>query len=230
MGNRPKRLGAIDGSERTSSALQRSRASGVRLLAWRVERLRRERQARRHQQHPSGDRRLRSPRALRHGPRVQRRELQHLRRTTKGLAPDVGRLRGPSPAPRRRSPGRKDDPRRSDDRIGPEITKHRITWSANPDGSVRQLWESTGPNGEWTVAFDGKYTRKVTSQVGRPRPGTYGLARRKRHRGHTRDNANQADPRRRRKRFAQEQRRLSRLRWELEDTPARSCPPAPASE
>jgi hypothetical protein len=41
-----------------------------------------------------------------------------------------------------------------------KITKHRITWSANPDGSVRQLWESTGPNGEWTVAFDGKYTRK----------------------------------------------------------------------
>jgi hypothetical protein len=38
--------------------------------------------------------------------------------------------------------------------------KHRITWSANQDGTVRQLWESTGPNGEWTVAFDGKYTRK----------------------------------------------------------------------
>jgi hypothetical protein len=41
-----------------------------------------------------------------------------------------------------------------------KTTKHRITWSANPDGTVRQLWESTGPNGEWTVAFDGKYTRK----------------------------------------------------------------------
>jgi hypothetical protein len=41
-----------------------------------------------------------------------------------------------------------------------KVMKHRITWSANQDGTVRQLWESTGPNGEWTVAFDGKYTRK----------------------------------------------------------------------
>jgi len=39
-------------------------------------------------------------------------------------------------------------------------TKHRITWSSNPDGSVRQLWESTDAKGQWTVAFDGKYTRK----------------------------------------------------------------------
>jgi len=41
-----------------------------------------------------------------------------------------------------------------------KVTRHRITWTPNADGSVRQLWESTGPNGEWTVAFDGKYTRK----------------------------------------------------------------------
>ena len=40
------------------------------------------------------------------------------------------------------------------------IVKHRITWTPNPDGSVRQLWESTQPNGAWAVAFDGKYTRK----------------------------------------------------------------------
>lgn len=40
------------------------------------------------------------------------------------------------------------------------VTKHRITWTSNPDGSVRQYWESTGPTGEWSVAFDGKYTRK----------------------------------------------------------------------
>lgn len=46
--------------------------------------------------------------------------------------------------------------------IGPDgsVTKHRITWTLNPDGSVRQHWESTGPTGEWAVAFDGKYTRK----------------------------------------------------------------------
>jgi hypothetical protein len=41
-----------------------------------------------------------------------------------------------------------------------KITSHRITWTPNPDGSVRQLWESTGPDGERTVAFDGVYTRK----------------------------------------------------------------------
>lgn len=39
-------------------------------------------------------------------------------------------------------------------------TKHRITWSKNPDGSVRQLWESTDADGAWTVAFDGRYTHQ----------------------------------------------------------------------
>lgn len=39
-------------------------------------------------------------------------------------------------------------------------TRHRITWTPNPDGSVRQFWESTNANGAWTVAFDGKYLRK----------------------------------------------------------------------
>jgi hypothetical protein len=38
-------------------------------------------------------------------------------------------------------------------------TKHRITWTPGPDGSVRQLWESTNAAGEWSVAFDGRYTR-----------------------------------------------------------------------
>ena len=41
-----------------------------------------------------------------------------------------------------------------------KLTRHRVTWTPNPDGSVRQLWESTGASGEWTVAFDGKYTRR----------------------------------------------------------------------
>lgn len=40
------------------------------------------------------------------------------------------------------------------------ITKHRISWTPNADGSVRQLWESTNTAGVWTVAFDGKYTRR----------------------------------------------------------------------
>ncbi|HKO43461.1 MAG TPA: DUF1579 family protein [Pyrinomonadaceae bacterium] len=38
-------------------------------------------------------------------------------------------------------------------------TKHRITWTPNADGSVRQLWESTDPKGAWTVVFDGLYKR-----------------------------------------------------------------------
>jgi hypothetical protein len=41
-----------------------------------------------------------------------------------------------------------------------KATKQRITWTPNPDGSVRQLWESTDASGKWVVAFDGKYTRK----------------------------------------------------------------------
>lgn len=43
-------------------------------------------------------------------------------------------------------------------------TRHRITWTPNADGSVRQLWESTHRAGEWTVAFDGKYTRAAASR------------------------------------------------------------------
>jgi hypothetical protein len=41
-----------------------------------------------------------------------------------------------------------------------QIIKHRITWTPNADGSVRQHWESTNAKGEWTTAFDGTYTRK----------------------------------------------------------------------
>ena len=41
-----------------------------------------------------------------------------------------------------------------------QTTKHRISWTPNPDGSVRQLWESTDAKGQWTIAFDGQYTRK----------------------------------------------------------------------
>ncbi len=37
----------------------------------------------------------------------------------------------------------------------------RITWTPNPDGSVRQLWEqSTDGQKSWQIAFDGRYTRK----------------------------------------------------------------------
>lgn len=38
--------------------------------------------------------------------------------------------------------------------------RERITWTPNPDGSVRQLWESSKDEGKtWTVAFDGLYRR-----------------------------------------------------------------------
>ena len=41
-----------------------------------------------------------------------------------------------------------------------QIIKHRITWTPNTDGSVRQHWESTDEKGQWATAFDGAYTRK----------------------------------------------------------------------
>jgi hypothetical protein len=42
--------------------------------------------------------------------------------------------------------------------------RHRITWTPNADGSVRQLWESTNAAGDWTVAFDGKYTKAAAAK------------------------------------------------------------------
>jgi len=41
-----------------------------------------------------------------------------------------------------------------------QVTMHRITWTPNANGSVRQLWESTDANGRWSSVFDGMYTRK----------------------------------------------------------------------
>jgi hypothetical protein len=43
---------------------------------------------------------------------------------------------------------------------GGKRTRHRITWTPNDDGSVRQFWESTDDKGAWSVAFDGRYTRR----------------------------------------------------------------------
>ena len=40
------------------------------------------------------------------------------------------------------------------------MAKQRITWTPNADGSVRQLWETADSKGAWTVAFDGRYTKK----------------------------------------------------------------------
>ena len=50
-------------------------------------------------------------------------------------------------------------------RSGKGISLHRISWTPSPDGTVRQLWEaSTDDGGNWTVLFDGVYTRKSASQ------------------------------------------------------------------
>jgi len=40
------------------------------------------------------------------------------------------------------------------------VSKQRITWTPNKDGTVRQFWESTDETGKWQVAFDGLYRQK----------------------------------------------------------------------
>jgi len=50
------------------------------------------------------------------------------------------------------------------------VSKQRITWTPNSDGSVRQLWEATNAKGEWTTSFDGHYTKNDSEP--RPRSGT----------------------------------------------------------
>jgi hypothetical protein len=44
------------------------------------------------------------------------------------------------------------------------VTRHRISWTPNPDGRVRQHWESTDAAGQWTTAFDGMYTKKPAAR------------------------------------------------------------------
>jgi hypothetical protein len=39
--------------------------------------------------------------------------------------------------------------------------RNRITWFDNPDGTVRQLWETSADQGKgWQIAFDGLYRKK----------------------------------------------------------------------
>lgn len=42
---------------------------------------------------------------------------------------------------------------------GQEV-QNRITWTPNPDGSVRQHWVASTDGETWTTAFDGLYVRK----------------------------------------------------------------------
>lgn len=44
-----------------------------------------------------------------------------------------------------------------------KVTQHRITWTPNPDGSVRQHWQSTDASGKWNTVFDGRYVRVATA-------------------------------------------------------------------
>jgi len=41
-------------------------------------------------------------------------------------------------------------------------TVHRISWTPNEDGTVRQLWEaSQDDGGSWSVLFDGLYAKQA---------------------------------------------------------------------
>ncbi len=40
------------------------------------------------------------------------------------------------------------------------LVPHRITWTPNADGSVRQHWQTAGPDGTWSTVFDGTYRRR----------------------------------------------------------------------
>ena len=43
-----------------------------------------------------------------------------------------------------------------------KTTRERISWSPQPGGRVRQLWESSSDSGRtWQVVFDGIYSRKT---------------------------------------------------------------------
>jgi hypothetical protein len=41
-----------------------------------------------------------------------------------------------------------------------DLTKQRVSWTPNADGTVRQLWEAADDKGGWTVVFDGRYSQK----------------------------------------------------------------------
>jgi hypothetical protein len=47
---------------------------------------------------------------------------------------------------------------------GKGVTTHRITWTPNDDGTVRQLWEASQDGQTWTVLFDGLYLKDTISK------------------------------------------------------------------
>ena len=45
-------------------------------------------------------------------------------------------------------------------RDGSEMVTHRISWTPNEDGTVRQLWEVSKDSGDsWSILFDGLYEK-----------------------------------------------------------------------
>ena len=57
-------------------------------------------------------------------------------------------------------------------------TLHRVTWTPNADGGVRQLWEqSTDGGANWSVAFDGLYRRKSGGGAGTAQDASAAAAR-----------------------------------------------------
>jgi hypothetical protein len=50
-------------------------------------------------------------------------------------------------------------------RDGSGMVQHRISWTSNPDGSVRQLWEASRDEGSsWAMLFDGLYNKASATQ------------------------------------------------------------------
>jgi len=50
---------------------------------------------------------------------------------------------------------------RTDDETNAEgkVFYHRITWTSNDDGTVRQLWETINDSTQISIAFDGLYKK-----------------------------------------------------------------------
>lgn len=50
-------------------------------------------------------------------------------------------------------------------RDGDRIVLHRISWTAEEDGRVRQYWEASNDDGQsWSVLFDGLYVKSSDSE------------------------------------------------------------------
>jgi hypothetical protein len=49
---------------------------------------------------------------------------------------------------------------------GPDgsVQQHRVTWTPNDDGSVRQHWEASADGEQWNTLFDGMYRKKGDSE------------------------------------------------------------------